>query len=122
MSLTLSASYKCSLQSVKISDTLEMQYSVSIPDCHITDCTSKLLYSLYVGMVRTHNIRSTNNQIHVTSLTEAYLNTQPLSLSAFMINKTHTVTQKPRRRQLNTNVCSCESAILLFFLSLFRPL
>ena len=37
-----------------------------------------------------------------------------------MISKTHISAQKPHRRQLNTKVCSSESAIFLILLSLSR--
>ena len=47
-----------------------------------------------------------------TNMLKAYLSTQPSSLTAFMI-KTHTVAQKPRKRQLNTKLCSSKSAIFL---------
>ena len=44
-------------------------------------------------------------------MTSPHLTAQPSSSTAFMINKTHVVTQKPRGRQLNTKVCGSESAI-----------
>ena len=47
---------------------------------------------------------------------KAYLSTQPSSLSAFMISKTHIVDQKPCRRQLNAKVCGCDNAIFVIFL------
>ena len=51
---------------------------------------------------------------------KAYLSTQPSSLSAFMISKTHITAQKPRGRQLNAKVCCSESAIFLILLSLVK--
>ena len=48
-----------------------------------------------------------------TNMLKAYLSTQPSSLSAFMINKTHQVGQKPRGRQLNTKACGSESPIFV---------
>ena len=50
---------------------------------------------------------------------KAYLSTQPSSLSAFMISKTHITAQKPHGRQLNAEVCCRESAIFLILLSFF---
>ena len=44
---------------------------------------------------------------------KAYLSIQPFSLSAFKINKTHRVAQRPRGRCLNVNVCSTKSAIFV---------
>ena len=42
---------------------------------------------------------------------EAYLSAQASSLSAFVINKTHIVAQKPCRRHLNAKVCGSKGAI-----------
>ena len=44
---------------------------------------------------------------------KAYLSTQPSSLSAFMISKTHIGSQKPSGRQLNAKVCDSKSAIFV---------
>ena len=52
-----------------------------------------------------------------TDTLNAYLIAQPFSLSPFMISKTHIVAQKPRRRQLNAEVCGSESAIFVILLS-----
>jgi len=46
-----------------------------------------------------------------TNTLKAYLSTQPPSLSAFMISKTHIVAQKLRGRQLNAKVCGSRRAI-----------
>ena len=46
-----------------------------------------------------------------TSTLRAYSSSQSSSLWRFMIRKTHTITHEPCVRQLNTNVCSNESAI-----------
>ena len=51
-----------------------------------------------------------------TNMLKAYLHTQASSLSAFVINKTHIVTQKPRGRQLNAKVCGSKNAIFLILL------
>ena len=42
-----------------------------------------------------------------------YLSAQPSALSAIVISKIHIVAQKPHRRQLNTKMCSSESAIFV---------
>ena len=47
------------------------------------------------------------------------LSTQPSSLSAFMISKTHIVAQKPHGIQLNAK---CAVVHVPYILSLFRPL
>ena len=52
-----------------------------------------------------------------TNTLNAYLSIQPSSLRAFMISKTHTVSQKQRERQLNTRVCGSKSAIFLILCS-----
>ena len=52
-----------------------------------------------------------------TNTLKAYLSTQPSSLSAFMISKTHTGAQKPHGRQLNTKVCGSKSAIFCLLCS-----
>ena len=43
-----------------------------------------------------------------TYMLKAYLSTQPSSLSAFIVSKTHTVAQKPREKQLNAKVYDSE--------------
>ena len=63
-------------------------------------------------------VSRTNEFFASAGLTD--LSTQPSSLSAFMISKTHITAQKLRERQLNAKVCGSESAIFshsFFFLS-----
>ena len=47
------------------------------------------------------------------NMLKAYLSTQPSSVSAFMISKTHIVAQIPCKRQLNAKPCGIESAIFV---------
>ena len=54
-----------------------------------------------------------------TNMLKAYLSAQGSPLSSFVISKTHISGQKPHGRQLNTKVCSHESAIFRILLSCY---
>ena len=65
----------------------------------------------YVEMVQTRILK----QEPYNFTTKAPLSAKAFSLSAFMTSKIPIVTQKPRRRQLKTKVCSIAKVYIYLF-------
>jgi len=74
--------------------------------CILPSHANQRVGRLYVRMAQMCNVNVTTNML------KAYLSSQPSSLSAFMISKTHIVAQKQCGRQLNTRACDSKSSSL----------